>query len=121
MSDRNRQPYIHPYLFFVCQTGMQFNHELLTGRGASGERAADKNMLYILATFEKPVKDELKSQIEWLLKQVQLTPEEKERWDTYSTIYDKWHEKGYFTMAKFTPPTRTTGLTELAKKLGVEE
>jgi hypothetical protein len=100
---------------------MQFNHELLTSKGATGERAADKNMLYILATFEKDVKAELKSQIDWLLNQVQLTPEEKQRWETYSTIYDKWHEKGYFTMAKYMPPTRTTGLTELAKKLGVEE
>ena len=121
MSDRNRAPYTHPYLFFITNTGMQFSHELLSGHGATGERQADKNMLYVLATFEKDVKSELKSQIEWLLKKVCLTSEEKERWETYSIIYDKWHEKGYFTMAKYMPPTRTTGLTELAKKLGVEE
>jgi hypothetical protein len=121
MSDRNRTPFTHPYLFFITNVGMQFNHELLTSKGATGERAADKNMLYVIATFEHTMKEELKTQIEWLLNQVQLTPEEKERWNVYSTIYDAWHRAGYFTMAKYMPPTRTTGLTELAKKLGVEE
>lgn len=115
MSHREKGMFIHPYLYFIVNTGMQFNHELLTSRGASGERQADKNMLYVLATFEPNMKKKLATQIKWLKEKVNLTPEELERFDAYSTIYEAWHEEHYFDMARATPRNPVRG------KLGTDQ
>jgi len=69
MSERNCTLFTHPYLFFVTNVGMQFNHELLTGCGATGERQADKNMLYVPATClsGEQIEDERKCRFGGLL------------------------------------------------------
>jgi len=96
---------------------MLTDHTLLASRGASGEREADKSMLYLLACFEQDIKEELKEEISWLREQVQLTPEEQRRWDNRSAIYNCWHKHHYFDMAKFTPPTVSTSMQSLSDKL----
>jgi len=115
MSHREKGIFIHPYLYFIVNSGMQFNHELLTSRGGSGERQADKNMLYVLATFEPTMKKNLAKQIKWLMDKVQLTPEEKERWETYCAIYEAWHDGHYFDMARASPRNPVRG------KLGTDQ
>ena len=119
MSHRSsdRQPFNHPFLYFITTTGMLTDHTLLSSRGQSGEREADKSMLYVLACFEQEIKQELSKEIAWLRESVQLTPEEQERWENRSNIYNCWHKHHYFDMAKFTPPTRITQIEDIAKKV----
>lgn len=119
MSHRSsdRQPFNHPFLYFITTTGMLTDHTLLSSRGQSGEREADKSMLYVLACFEQEIKEELKTEILWLRKSVQLTEEEQARWDNRSNIYNCWHKHHYFDMAKFTPPTVTTSMQSLSDRL----
>lgn len=115
MSHREKGIFIHPYLYFIVNSGMQFNHELLTSHGSTGERQADKNMLYVLATFEPTMKKKLVKEIEWLQKSVQLTPEERDRWNIYCKVYEAWHEEHYFDMARATPKNPVRG------KLGTDQ
>lgn len=121
-SSKDGKPtFIHPFLFFVVQDGIMETHGYLTSRGASGEREADKGMLYHLICYEQPLKDELAPQIEWLKKKVQLTPDELDRWNTYSQIYSALHKAHYFDLAKGGPPTKIAGLTDIKQKLGMDQ
>lgn len=118
---KDKPNFVHPFLFYVVNDGIFETHGFLTSRGASGEREADKNMLYHLVAYEQELKDSLSPQIEWLKSKVQLTPEELERWNVYSQIYSNLHKAHYFDMAKGGPPTRIAGLTDIKQKLGMDQ
>jgi hypothetical protein len=121
MSSRDKPNFIHPFLFFVVQDGIMETHGYLTSRGASGEREADKGMLYHLIAYEQDLKDQLAPQITWLKEKVQLTPEELNRWNVYSQIYSALHKAHYFDLAKGGPSTRIAGLTDIKQKLGMDQ
>jgi len=118
---KDKPTFIHPFLFYLVQDGIMETHGYLTSRGATGEREADKNMLYHLIAYEQPLKDQLAPQIEWLKNKVQLTPDELERWNILSEIYSALHKAHYFDMAKAGPTTKIGGLTDVARKLGMDQ
>jgi hypothetical protein len=121
MSSKDKPNFIHPFLFYVVNDGIFEAHGYLTSRGATGEREADKNMLYHLIAYEQDLKDKLAPQIEWLKKKVNLTPDELERWNVFSEIYSALHKAHYFDLAKGGPPTKIGGLGDVAKKLGLNQ
>jgi hypothetical protein len=95
-----REAASHPFNAFLVKYGIEQTHLVVMEAGASGKRVACKNLLWLIAWFEREAKANLEKELKELRSKIVLTSEEQELWNIVSSIADQLHDAGYFLDAK---------------------
>ena len=116
MSEDRKQPFIHPFNFYIVTYGVEaFHKAFVEGRYID----AVQNLYVFVGWLESEIQDRLKNEIvelEMMMMNPRLVNVAKLR-RIQLKVSKLLHEAGYFTQAKAGPPTRIVGLEDMAKKL----